>query len=454
MHAIRAEDRRSAWKSWRKRLLLLSPARAHEQVRGSLTGHCSIDSLKNLCSSSTRSDQRLSAVQTAPLRGADPGAPIDVVYLWVDGNDSSWRLKRQAALEQMPLDSGAAMARYSNVEGRFRDNHELRYSLRALEQFFPQHGHIYIVTDAQAPDWLQPSARLTLVDHRELMPEASLPTFDSGHIESWIHHIPGLSERYFYFNDDIFLGAPLNPADWFTPDGFYLSWSDEPPVTDEAMRLDAPSLENACRMSIGWLRSKTGAARSDDVLAAGRRPDPLYQNTFRTFAHSPRPMRRSLMLELEDTVPELFAGVRSTVFRSWDKPTIVSDFVLRWALAHGLAQMRDYRHRHVSTGDADQQVQLQALAAEFGALDFFCINDTTDDAHPDDPRLLKVQSVLQAMLPLASTFEQTLGEGQCQPAGLAQQLQRVRATGTPDIQQGGHTSAVRHDLVSVPRRRA
>jgi hypothetical protein len=108
-------------------------------------------------------------------------------------------------------------------------------------------------------------------------------------------------------------------------------------------------------------------------------------------------MRRALLQELERTAPELFAGVRSTVFRSWDKPTIVSDFVLRWALAHGLAQLRSYRHRHVSTGDADQQAQLQALADEFGALDFFCINDTTDDAHAQDPRLQQVQSVVQAM---------------------------------------------------------
>jgi hypothetical protein len=37
--------------------------------------------------------------------------PIDVVYLWVDGNDSSWRAKREAALAQLPRDTGAAMAR-------------------------------------------------------------------------------------------------------------------------------------------------------------------------------------------------------------------------------------------------------------------------------------------------------------------------------------------------------
>jgi hypothetical protein len=374
-------------------------------------------------------------------------SPIDVVYLWVDGNDSSWRAKRQAALALLPSDTGAAMARYSNVEGRFRDNHELRYSLRALERFFPQHGHVYIVTDAQAPDWLRPSDRLTLVDHRELMPEASLPTFDSGHIESWIHHIPGLSERYFYFNDDVFLGAPLNPADWFTPEGFYLTWSDEPPVSDEAMRTDATSLENACRLSIEWLRAQARVALAGEALPPNRQQDPLYRSTFRTFAHSPRPMRRSLLWELEATAPELFARVRSTVFRSWDKPTIVSDFVLRWALAHGLAQMRSYRHRHVSTGDADQQTQLQALAAEFGALDFFCINDTTDDAQPDDPRLLQVQSVLQAMLPQVSVFERTASEATDQPTAAGK-------TAATEIHQGAQACAAHQNPVSGTRRRA
>jgi hypothetical protein len=325
---------------------------------------------------------------------------IDVVYLWVDGNDSIWRAKRQAALQRLALDSSAAMARYSNVEGRFRDNHELRYSLRALEKFFPDHGHVYIVTDAQAPEWLRASDRLTLVDHRDLMPEAALPTFDSGHIESWIHHIPGLSERYFYFNDDVFFGAPVQLSDWFHPAGFHVTWSDDPAVSDEAMRMDATSLENACRLSIQWLRRK---ARSGGT--ALRVQDPLYQSTFRTFAHSPRPMLKSLLWELEDVAPELFASVRSTVFRSWDKPTIVSDFVLRWAMAHGMASIRPYRHRYVSTGAADQRDQLQALVAEFGSLEFFCINDTTDDALTHDPRLLNVLKTLESMLPLPSRFE-------------------------------------------------
>ena len=294
-------------------------------------------------------------------------------------------------------------ARYSNVEGRFRDNHELLFSLRALEKFYPNHGHVYIVTDAQAPEWLHSSERLTLVDHRDLMPQASLPTFDSGHIESWIHHIPGLSERYFYFNDDVFFGAPVQVDDWFQPDGFHVTWSDEPAVSDEAMRMDATSLENACRLSIQWLDNKPLAGQGTH-----RRRDPRYKNTFRTFAHSPRPMLKSILMELEVTAPDLFSAVRSTVFRSWDKPTIISDFVLRWALAHGVASIRPYRHRYVSTGEGDQQAQLQALKEEFGALDFFCINDTTDDAQASDPRLQNVLTVLQSILPVPSGFEKAV----------------------------------------------
>jgi hypothetical protein len=210
--------------------------------------------------------------------------------------------------------------------------------------------------------------------------------------------------------------------------------------------MDATSLENACRLSIEWLRAQAGAALAGQAMPPSRQQDPLYQSTFRTFAHSPRPMRRSLMRELELTAPELFEGVRSTVFRSWDKPTIVSDFVLRWALAHGLAQMRTYRHRHVSTGDVDQQAQLQALAVEFGSLDFFCINDTTDDAHAQDPRLQQVQSVLQAMLPQASGFEQS--------GGGASDTHDSQKAQSAEIHQGTQAPAAHQSKLSGTRRRA
>ena len=328
-------------------------------------------------------------------------APIDIVYLWVDGQDARWRAKRRQALQNLSDPCSVAIAPFGNVEGRFRDNDELRYSLRALERFFPEHGHIYIVTDGQAPAWLQRSERLTVVDHLELIPAHALPTFDSGNIESYIHRIPGLSERYFYLNDDVFFGAPVNVDDWFWPGGFYVAWSDEPEVLGEALREDATSLENASRLSHQWLSHKAAKSMSGEYRSMA----PLYEKVPRTFAHSPRPMLKSLLFELEHEAPELFEGVRSTVFRRWDKPTIVSDFVLRWALAHDMARVKDYEHSYISTGAYDHSEELEQLGLDFGALDFFCINDTTDDAHAEDPRLKKVHAMLQRIMPLPSQFE-------------------------------------------------
>ena len=353
----------------------------------------------------------------------------DIVYLWVNGNDPVWRAKRQRAAQKLCTSSRSAMALYGNVEGRFRDNDELRYSLRALERFFPGHGHVYVVTDGQAPAWLKPSNRLTLVDHRELIPAQSLPTFDSGNIESYIHRIPGLSERYFYFNDDVFFGAPVKLSDWFWSGGVYTAWSDDAAVTDEPLRPDATSLENACRLSGQWL----GNRHPLSVTGHGpeQQPDEHYRHTFRTFAHAPRPMLKSLLFELEDKAPDMFAQVRSTVFRTWLKPTIVSDFVLRWALAHGVAKIRDYSHLYVSSGDADKVSQLEALVASSGKLDFFCVNDTTDDAHQHDPRLARVRQALQQMFVQPSRFElATNASAAAQPCRLVRPARQVPASAT------------------------
>jgi hypothetical protein len=121
-------------------------------------------------------------------------------------------------------------------------------------------------------------------------------------------------------------------------------------------------------------------------------------------------MLKSVMMEIERDAPELFERVRSTVFRTWNKPTIISDFVLRWALAHGLAKTIDHSHLYIATGQSLETQSLQHLKKQFGRLDFFCINDTTDDAHDGDPRLLQVRQMLNALLPKSSQNEMAIGQ--------------------------------------------
>ena len=116
-------------------------------------------------------------------------------------------------------------------------------------------------------------------------------------------------------------------------------------------------------------------------------------------------MLKSVLMTLEDIAPELFESVRSTVFRNWEHPALVSDFVLRWSLQHGFAKVKDYRFDHVSTGATDAAERLRDITRRLGAIDFFCVNDTTDDALTDDPRLSSVRSALEAMFPMPSGFE-------------------------------------------------
>ncbi|EFN86605.1 N-acetylglucosamine-1-phosphotransferase subunits alpha/beta, partial [Harpegnathos saltator] len=109
----------------------------------------------------------------------------------------------------------------SAAASRFNDKDELRYSLRSLEMYAPWVRHVYIVTNGQIPSWLDmDNPRVTLVTHEDIFPNKSdLPTFSSPAIESHIHRIPGISDKFLYFNDDVMLGAEIWPEDFITQAG-------------------------------------------------------------------------------------------------------------------------------------------------------------------------------------------------------------------------------------------
>ena len=319
---------------------------------------------------------------------ATRSTPVDIVYLWVDGSDPVWRRKRNAAFAKWNEQNPHDLAAFGNTAGRYRDNDELLFNLRALEKFFPGHGHVYLVTDGQTPDWLQPSEGLTVIDHRDLFPPGTQCVFDSGHIESYLHHIEGLSERFFYMNDDVFFGARVD-VDWWFGDRLKVFSEFERVPDYAALQQDETALVNASLLSRDWLKQRY----------------PHYQHDPRVYSHSPRPMLKSVMVELERIAAELFTQVRSTAFRSWKVPPIVPDFVPRWMVHVGYADQSTLDPLHISTGDERAEEQLTTLMAKFGQLPFFCINDTCDEALEDDVRLTRIAETLQQLLPDPSSFE-------------------------------------------------
>lgn len=133
---------------------------------------------------------------------------IDFVILWVDDTDPDWQ-SLCAHYAPACMDNGSDL-------NRFRDWGLLRYWFRSVERFAPWVNHIYFVTNGQIPSWLNPDhPKLTWIKHADYIPSAYLPTFNSNVIELWLHHIPGLSEQFVLFNDDMFLTAPVQPKDFF-----------------------------------------------------------------------------------------------------------------------------------------------------------------------------------------------------------------------------------------------
>lgn len=139
---------------------------------------------------------------------------IDLVYLWVDGNDPVWQAKRNACIGK-PEEKSAV-----NCEGRYADNDELKYSLRSVSMYAPWIRKIFIVTDNQTPRWLNTShPKIRIVDHTEIMPLEILPCFNSTLLEHFLYKIPGLSEHFLYANDDMFINKPVSAGTFFAPDG-------------------------------------------------------------------------------------------------------------------------------------------------------------------------------------------------------------------------------------------
>lgn len=141
---------------------------------------------------------------------------IDLVYLWVDGNDPVWRVKKNAYLPaDRQLDPRVV------GECRFVQNEELRYSLRSMEKYAPWIRRVFIITDDQTPAWLDTSnPRVQVIAHREIIPAEILPVFNSTVIELFMPRIPDLSEHFLYANDDMFFSAPIEPGFFFDKQGY------------------------------------------------------------------------------------------------------------------------------------------------------------------------------------------------------------------------------------------
>ncbi len=297
--------------------------------------------------------------------------PIDAVYTWVDGGrpDYAELVRRHAT---RPEDF--------NPE-RFRDPFEmLRHSLRSLEQHAPWVRHVYLFTcRPHVPRWLRRDhPRLRLVHHDEVgAPPGVLPTFNSNVIESLLHLLPGISEKFLYLNDDYFFGASTSRDDFFSTDGRMKVFGT---VAGEHIRARVYERQ---LISLGLLE------------------------------HGPTLIDRAEWTAMQTAAAADIAELHRHRFRQPDD--LRPERLYRW---HLLTQCRDravaepcwrYLRYAKFLKLKDRPARLARQLARLGAArpKFFCLNDDLG-LRPSPAAVAAVREFLSAQFPTPCTFEHTV----------------------------------------------
>ncbi|MFL4905199.1 stealth conserved region 3 domain-containing protein [Streptomyces sp. MMS24-I2-30] len=323
---------------------------------------------------------------------AEPGIdevrfPVDAVYTWVDGDDPAMDAKRRA--HQAVSDN--SIAPRETGASRYTSHDELKYALRSLEMYAGFIRHVYLVTDSQVPAWLDPDAEgLTVVDHRDILPADALPVFNSHAIESRLHHIPGLSEHYLYFNDDVFINRPVRAEHFFHGNGIARI-----PLSPLKLGVGAPHPVEPAPNSAG--------KNTREVI---RRFHGRYI-THKSL-HTPHPQLLSVMNEMEHLAIEELQRTSYSRFRSTTDVAPASTLHHHWAIATGRAVPADYRFRYVQLGTPDMRRRLARLAAGED-VDFFCLNDVDTAPEARTAARAAIRGFLERKYPFPSRFERVRG---------------------------------------------
>ena len=174
--------------------------------------------------------------------------PIDAVITWVDGLDPAHLQKRQIFMGSAPH----LFHENATNPHRWACNGEIYFCLTSLEHNAPWLRKIWIIVDEQSPDLSRLSAALRakvhLVDHSDIFANhgAALPTFNSLAIETFMWNIKDISDRFIYFNDDVFLTAPCQKSDFFSPSGPILrgAWADFGALQNDPIQMADPTKFN------------------------------------------------------------------------------------------------------------------------------------------------------------------------------------------------------------------
>ncbi len=328
--------------------------------------------------------------------------PIDFVIIWVDGNDPLWQ-KEKAQYDESKIT-------VANSEVRYRDWDNLQYWFRGVDKFAPWVNKIHFVTWGHIPNWLDTTnPKLSIVRHKDYIPEKYLPTFSSHTIELNLHRIEGLAEQFVYFNDDTFITAPVKPEDFF---------KDGKPCDTVAQDCiffgkDSAGFYNGANTTVinANFNKKECIKKNPEIWF---NPKNSLRNLIRTtlllpwpwfpgfyYQHVATSFLKSNFIEVWEKEYDVLDETCSHRFR---KNTDVNQWVVKfWQMAKGEVAVRrdDFAYcYHVKEGNFERLCK----DIPSGKRKMLCINDTSKTID-FDTKVKRVKEAFNKLLPETSTFE-------------------------------------------------
>lgn len=337
-----------------------------------------------------------------------PTGPIDIVIPWVDGDDPAWRAQRSL----YRADSNA-----DGSDARYRDWDIFRYWFRGVEENAPWVRTIHLITWGHLPAWLNTDhPKLHIVRHEDYIPREYLPTFSSHTIELNLHRIPGLSEQFLYFNDDVYLTSPAEPSDFFRggqPVDTAVFGIVKNSDTSNFMPYIMLNMLGIINMHFSkrsmlkrdffkWFTLKNGKGVLNTAYLS---PWGLYTG-FRNY-HSCSAFLKSTFEEVWKTVPRELDQTCHHKFRSKED---VNQYLMRyWQLCSGRFVPHKPNSAYITIGRGTSALAEELLKSP--RYKIVCINDDPMDFSFDEEQA-KLRAVFERAFPTPSSFEINIGEAE------------------------------------------
>lgn len=313
---------------------------------------------------------------------------VDAVITWVDGSDAEFLARREAHRHH---DTSGKIA--ANNAARYQSHDEIRYCVRSIRTYAPWIRTIYIVTNGQVPNWFDADQdRVKIVSHQEIIPDEYLPTFNSHVIESCLHRIPGLSEHFVYFNDDVMLLQPAKPTDFFTETGLMRGFVSTAVIPNGPIcQADTPSM-TAIKNARKLLFDETGYHLSPK------------------FAHTFHPQRRSVGYTCEEVFSDALHACRVNKFRNTSDVLCTSFLFPCYAYVTGAGVFSRLRAWYFNVRDVTAKnlyTKLHQFKSNPAGPKSVCLNDHLPDSleYNFQGYDAALAAFLQAYFPVAFEFE-------------------------------------------------